>query len=207
MIKVGERYGMLKVLKSSARTNSGRLQFECLCDCGNTTIAESSNIERGRTSSCGCYRTQSRYRHNMVNSSEYQSWCALRVRCYNKKSDHYKDYGGRGIKVCDSWLESFNNFFDDMGYKPNRRYSIDRINNDGDYTPSNCRWAKKKIQARNKRNNHILSYNGESHPITEWEEKLGFKQGTVKSRIYYGWDIERALTEPVRKTKRWYNET
>ena len=121
MIKEGEKYGMLTVIKKAGRTSYGRQQFECLCDCGNYKIAEASNIERGHTRSCGCFRDQMWFKHGMCNSQEYHSWCALRSRCYNENNNKYSDYGGRGITVCDRWLESFENFFEDF-IEPNHQY-------------------------------------------------------------------------------------
>ena len=204
MIKPGEKYGRLTVLEEAGRTKSGRLQFKCMCDCGNETISESSNIERGNSTSCGCYRTEFFTKHGMVDSPEYHTWCALRSRCYNKNNKKYADYGGRGITVCDRWLESFNNFINDMGKKPGSRYSIERKNNDGNYKPENCKWATQIEQASNRRNNHNLTHNGETHPIAEWERILGFKNGTVKARLLHGWSEVKALTQPVNKTNRWH---
>lgn len=205
MIKPGEKYGRLTVLEEAGRTNSGRLKFKCLCDCGNEKIAESSNIERGTTSSCGCYRTEFFTKHGMVDTPEWHTWCAMRDRCQNENNAKYPRYGGRGITVCDRWLESFNNFFDDMGEKPGGEYSIERTNNDGDYKPENCKWATPKEQSLNKSNNRNITFNGETHPVAEWERICGFKPKTINSRLNYGWTPERAITEPINKTNRWYS--
>lgn len=131
---------------------------------------------------------------------EYRRYNGIKNRCYNKNCPQYKDYGGRGIKICDRWLgpNGFRNFLDDMGACPNKKLSIDRIDNDGDYSPENCRWATTKQQANNRRSNRYLTFNGETLTVAEWADKIGVKRHTLEERLRRGEPIESALT---RKTK------
>lgn len=143
-------------------------------------------------------------KHGKRHTTEYNSWCGMRYRCYNKNNPKYKLYGERGISVCDRWVNSFLNFYEDMGDKPSKIHSLDRINVNGNYEPSNCRWALPKVQSRNKQENHLLFYNGINLTISEWGEIMGIKFDTIHARInYYGWSIEEALTiKDGRKIKR-----
>lgn len=123
-------------------------KVKCLCECGNITLPFYHSVKIGKTKSCGCLDGEY---HGMTGSSEYHSWSAMRQRCYNKNYRAFKDYGGRGITVCHRWQSSFNNFLNDMGKKPSEEYSLDRINNDGNYEPSNCQWSTYLEQANNRR--------------------------------------------------------
>lgn len=135
---------------------------------------------------------------------EHAIYSGMKERCYRKKHPYYKNYGGRGIKVCDRWLEpgkGFANFLDDMGKRPggytrNGRplYTLDRIDTNGDYCPENCRWATVKEQCRNKRNNVVLTFQGETHCVTEWAEKLGINRSTIYMRIHYGYETKDVLS-------------
>lgn len=129
----------------------------------------------------------------------YETWRGMIKRCTNKNHTYYYRYGGRGIKVCESWLIDFNRFCIDMGEKPSKDYTLDRINNDGDYEPNNCRWATKEEQECNKVNNKFIEYNGKSQTLYQWSKELNIKKVTLKNRLYLGWTIERTFTTPVRK--------
>lgn len=132
------------------------------------------------------------------NRREYQCWKNMIRRCYDPKSDHYKYYGGRGILVCDRWLESVDNFLDDMGECPDG-FSLDRIDLNGNYSPENCRWAGSITQANNKRNNRYFEYRGELLTIPELARRNGIKRSTLSMRVYeYGWEVQRAVETPVR---------
>lgn len=119
-------------------------------------------------------------------------------RCHNPKDKFYSDYGGRGIEVCDRWKESFDNFIFDMGNRPSSKHSIDRIDVNGDYEPTNCRWADAVQQGRNKRNNRRIILGNETRCLSEWSEITGLKAHTIAMRLKLGWGVEKALTTPVR---------
>jgi hypothetical protein len=137
-------------------------------------------------------------RHGMSYSSEYKSWNNMISRCYYPNYRSYHRYGGRGIKVCERW-RYFTNFYEDMGNKPTRSHSIDRINNNGNYEPSNCRWSSKKEQSNNRENSHYLVYNGKKLTVSQWAVELNIDRNTLWARMRYGWPIHRILSEPVNK--------
>lgn len=135
-----------------------------------------------------------REQHRLRHSPEYNSWYNMKIRCYWRKSKSYPDYGGRGIKVCERWRNSFTNFYEDMGPKPSAEYSIDRTDNDGNYEPSNCKWELRLHQANNNRHNRFITIDGETHTVTQWSRKLGLNHKTVSTRLnQLGWPIDKAL--------------
>lgn len=161
---VGKKFGRLLVTGYVPGSAGNKPRAICKCDCGNIKIINSCNIKRGLTQSCGCLHKEKTIEasitHNMSATCEYNIWCKMKDRCLNPKRAVYKNYGGRGITICASWLDEeygFLNFFRDMGKRPSKNLSLDRINNDGNYEPSNCRWATAKQQANNKRQVSLLS--------------------------------------------------
>ena len=154
----GDRFGRLVLLRKVGRQN-GSILWRCQCDCGNKKTVASSNLGF-HTKSCGCLKAEQRrfqkYRltHGRTKTAEYSVWSSMRARCNNPNNDGYEDYGGRGIKVCDRWQDSFENFFADMGERPGQEFSLDREDNDGDYSKDNCRWSIQLTQGRNRRPRH-----------------------------------------------------
>jgi len=198
---IGVRYGRLTVL--SFFRNNGSTVANCLCDCGAPKTANLNAIKRGKIHSCGCIkkaglRTTHGDSRRDGKSLEYRIWCAMRERCSNPHNKKFADYGGRGIKVCERW-DRFDNFLADMGRKPTAGHSIDRYpSNDGNYEPSNCRWATSLEQGQNKRNNHLLSFGGETLTMAAWARRLGCTNTALIARINSGWSVERTLTERGR---------
>lgn len=203
----GLEFGYLKVLSLYGRQKSGT-RWNCLCKCGNTKIINKYALLGGTTLSCGCYHkektSQAKLKHGRRHTTEYNSWSGMKDRCYNKNSHKYYAYGARGITVCDRWLNSFENFFEDMGEKPSPKHTLDRIEVNGNYEDKNCRWALPTTQARNKQENHLILFEGKNLTMAEWSEITGIAFDTILARInYYGWSIKDALTiKDGRKTKR-----
>lgn len=179
-----------KVGKSATKT-----KVTATCFCGKEFDTVLSQIKTGRTKSCGCSRGE---KHGMTGTRQHNIWLGIKYRCENPSAKHYKNYGGRGIKVCDRWKNSFTNFWDDMKEDYKNNLSIDRIDNDGNYCKENCRWANVTQQRRNMSSN--VTYKEEC--ATEASERLGGHKALVLDRIYRGWPKERAFTQPVRKTKK-----
>lgn len=192
-IHIGKKYGRLTVL-SESKTKYGT--FVCQCDCGNTTEVFSSNLSRNHTTSCGCYRIEVskavNTTHGMRHTDEYTAWYSMKQRCYDINCEAYKDYGGRGIRVCARWFESFENFYADMGDKPSKRHSLDRFpDTNGDYEKSNCRWGTKRQQAQNRRYNVKVTYRGEVMVLSEFARRFNIS-GT---KAYYHHSKNRSPKE------------
>lgn len=204
----GQRFGRLTVLARAddyvSSSGRHRVMWQCQCDCGKQIIAIGNNLTRGKTTSCGCYRRdvaiQSHLTHGESNTKLYGVWLAMRNRCNNPSVDAYPDYGGRGIKVCDEWNDNFQTFRDwayASGYAPDKDghdCSIDRIDTNGDYEPSNCRWIGGVAQANNRRSNRLYTYSGVTHNIKEWADLYGLPYQRLHQRLKAGWSIEKALT-------------
>lgn len=181
---VGERFGKLTIQRLY-KDDKGRRMAECLCDCGNSCTRLLSNlVKRGDLydSNCGCQHRTTAI-HGMYKSKEYHTWRKIKERCYNPNCCDYKNYGGRGIVMCDSWLYSFKSFYDDMGPIPGKDYSIDRIDVNGGYSKENCRWATKKEQNINKRNTIYVTYRGKTLPATEWARILNIPAGSIRRTV------------------------
>jgi len=198
----GQKFGRLTVLYRGPNANGGRAQWVCMCDCGNLHTTQSYCLRRGYSRSCGCHRRQlvseANSTHGMRNTPEYRAWQGMKRRCYNPNVVSYPRYGGRGIKVCDRWCNSFEAFYEDMGPRLSPSHSLDRIDNDGDYEPGNVRWTTPIEQARNTCRNHLITFNGDTLTLAEWSERTGIDAGTILARLdQYGWSVEQALTTPV----------
>lgn len=205
---VGTRYGMLEIISVAKHKGSNVTYARCKCDCGNIVDVLPFLLFRNERKSCGCAKTNNPMLKNSKSTSSgnfkdgrtkhplYGIWKQMIDRCENPKTKHYDKYGGRGISVCKEWHEfwKFVEWSDSVGGRP-EKYSIDRINNDGDYEPSNCRWADQATQTRNTSRNIILTYNGVSKTLIDWSIETGINQSTLANRIKRGWNTERALTE------------
>lgn len=196
---IGKRFGRL-VVESFAGILSSGTYWNCLCDCGNRKKIRSNNLTCGLTVACGCLMTHRT--HGGTGSPEHAAWNAMIQRCSNERNKHYKDYGGRGITVCNRWRSSFADFLADMGPRPSADHSIDRFpNNDGNYEPGNCRWATRFEQHANKRSNHYIDFAGQRLMVSEWAKRLGCTPGTISKRLKSGWCVERAVTILPRKMR------
>ena len=152
---IGKKFGKLTVIKkdtTQVKRNGESIFWICKCDCGKTTSVRSKSLRRGETKSCGCLHGEN---HGLRHTKEYNSWAGMKQRCLNPNNEKYPIYGGRGITVCKEWINSFQQFYNDMGSRPSNNHSIDRINNDGNYEPSNCRWSNNTLQSRNRGYNKI----------------------------------------------------
>jgi hypothetical protein len=199
--RTGHVYGRWTLLERIP----GKRAYLCKCECGTVKPVHTTHLRRGKTKSCGCldrelFRARSTT-HGMSNTVEHRTWLSMRDRCRNPKVAHYECYGGRGITVCERWMDSFENFYKDMGPKPSARHSIDRINVNGNYEPGNCRWATIKQQRRNTRANRFVQYLGQEVCIAEAAELSGIPQETLLMRLRRGWDDTR-LFSPVRPIRR-----
>ena len=182
--RTGEQFGewTLKEFSHTDKKSYGNTTYwVCNCACGNTGVVSTKNLMAGKSTSCGCtrgYRT-----HSMSSTLTYRSWQAMKERCYNSKARYYSYYGGRGISVCDSWKDSFENFYNDMGGRPSMKYTLDREDNEGNYYSDNCRWVTKSVQANNKRNNRSLTYKGATMNLGQWAKKLNIDRTTLRDRL------------------------
>lgn len=174
----------------------------CECDCGNLTVVNTGNLKSQKIVSCGCYNKEKARKgypvHGMSHERIYNVWAGMKKRCSSESHPSYMYYGGRGISVCDEWATNFLAFYEwSMSHGYQDDLSIDRINPDGNYEPSNCRWISIKEQENNRRNNVTITFDDETHTISEWAEIKGIKYTTLRRRIKSGWTTQRALTEKV----------
>jgi hypothetical protein len=212
---LGQRFGRLVVvaLEGSARTPGGtsRLIWRAACDCGREHVARGLDLSQGRIRSCGCLRDQKTstrfWKHGRSRggstgiAGEYQSWADAKKRCVNPRATGYRNYGGRGIRMCESWLRSFEAFYADMGPRP-KGHELDRIDVNGHYEPGNCRWIPRRQQFSNLRKNRFVEFEGERLTVMEASRRAGISPYVVYGRLNNGWSVERALTEPVKTTTR-----
>lgn len=197
----GKAFGKLRVISYAGAGRSNVSLWHCRCECGEAKIITGHALRRSSkpSRSCGCMSRAAARIHGMWQSPEFRVWSTMKDRCYRKESKGYECYGGRGIAVCQRWLSSFEAFFADMGARPTPQHSLDRINVDGNYESSNCRWATSFEQARNRRTNHFIEFRGERLCITDWCFRTGLAYNTLYNRIAnFGWSVERAITTPPR---------
>ena len=200
----GERFGRLVVIERVGTDRNKKPLWKCRCDCGNTTIVTPQPLKEGRIKSCGCLHQErmnaGNIKHGKRYSRLYKIWVGISQRTNNEKNPSYKHYGGRGICVCDEWLNDFQAFYDwsvTNGYNDN--LTLDRIDNDGNYEPSNCRWATQKEQMNNTRVNRLITLDGETHTVKEWSEITGIPSNVIHARIHkLRWSEQEAITKEVK---------
>lgn len=205
---VGEKFGRLTVVSEAPRNqDDNRPMWNCLCECGGEKTVRQSSLEMGHTRSCGCMHSEANTRHGMARTKVYKAWRGMQDRCYNPNLDSYKNYGGRGIKVCDRWLNSFEYFYADMGDPPTLDHTVEREDVHGDYEPSNCVWDTWTAQARNRQNTVRVEYEGEELRLFEIYERMTLFHESVNFdvfsfRLRKGWDPEKAARQPYRPCKK-----
>lgn len=203
----GQQFGRLLVLGYAGSNKQGAATWRCKCECGNVKVVTGSELRRGKTQSCGCYRlerqTAAITKYGYSNSRIARIYRTMISRCANSNNKSYGNYGGRNIVVCEEWANDINAFAKwayANGYADG--LTIDRIDNNKGYNPDNCRWVTMKIQQNNRRNNVLLTYNGQTHTISEWAKIMCIDYSVIKARIRDGWPVEKALTQKVRQKKK-----
>lgn len=200
-IKTGQEFGRWTILNEASRNKHKQRRFKCECNCGTIKIVNMRSLLSGASTSCGCYNKEVITKHGQWDHPLYNTWNLMKQRCYNIKSESYKDYGERGIRICDEWLKDVNCFIlwsDNNNWK--KGLQIDRINNNGNYEPSNCRWTTTKVQTRNYRRNRIVTIFGETMTLVEAIEKHSYiKYGVVLARLdKLGWSLYKSLFHPIK---------
>lgn len=204
----GQKFGRLTVMEYAERDTQRVSLWKCKCECGKRVVVRGTSLRYGSTQSCGCLRRERALEacttHGLSGGKEqssrlYRIWRNMKSRCFNSKTPKFKNHGGRGITICSEWLASYVNFHEwatNNGYKDS--LVIERIDNNGNYDPGNCKWATYTEQNLNKRENHRVTFKGETKTLTEWGAELGIKFTTLSSRLTdYGWGVEKTLNTPV----------
>lgn len=200
----GQRFGRLTVVAVIRGNSKGRLKWECRCDCGGSTTTPTHCLRGGHTQSCGCLQRErtsaaARREHRIIDHPLYRLWSGLKSRCLNPNATGYDRYGGRGITICDRWL-NFENFVSDIGPRPSSQHSLDRIECEGDYEPGNCRWATPEEQNNNTRVATVVTYKGKRMRLHEaWQESgCVVPKKTAYRRLRLGWSADRALSTNIQ---------
>lgn len=209
----GHRFGKLVAICDIGRTKRGRV-WKCRCDCGGETTSVSTYLKNGHKRSCGCLHAESAkvagqkqrtHGHTSKDrkrtASEYHAWASMKSRCLNPNTASFKRYGARGIKVCERWMD-FTNFYADMGEKPSPKHSLERLDTNGNYEPSNCVWADAFQQASTRTNVRSISAFGKIMTAAAWSRETGINATVIRNRIDSGWEPEKALRTPIRKIVR-----
>jgi hypothetical protein len=199
----GHRYGRLLVIaRNPEKTN--HKSWICICDCGNKKSYLAKNLRCGDSKSCGCYQSdwtrKKHSKHGWTGTPEHRTWLDMRRRCLCKNTKNWHNYGGRKISVCKRW-SSFENFLADMGPRPSPRHSLDRINNNGNYEPSNCRWATSKQQLRNTRRNRFLEIDGTTKLLSEWASDYNIASSTLSARRKKGIEGKSLIAPPIDRRR------
>lgn len=194
----GQKCGEWTVIRRSPSESTKSALWLCRCSCGNTGVVQGTGLRNGSSTMCKECAGKSIRTHYMSKTREYSIWLGIKQRCFNEGSTSWNRYGKRGITMSSAWIESFEQFYSDMGPRPSVRHSIERIDNDGNYEASNCRWATSREQSLNSRRNVRWTHQGETLTISEWAERVGIDQGTLWMRVRsYRWSVAKALTTPV----------
>ncbi len=194
----GREFNDLTVISFIGFGSSHKAVWECLCKCGNTIKVKANSLKTGNTKSCGCRLKP----HGRSGTPEHNAWLSMLKRCYTDTTASFSIYGARGIKVCERWRESFVNFFADMGPRPSSQHSLDRIDNNGDYEPQNCRWATRSEQMINRRMTPLITHDGLTLSAAEWSSRTGLCRKIISLRIRKGWTVHDALTTPLRPKRK-----
>lgn len=200
MEMIGQRFGKLVVVSQAGANQHQKMTWVCRCDCGGESTPTTGGLRSGRTKSCGCEKRKgNRLTHGKRHTSTYTVWCNMRARCDNPQHPAYQNYGGRGVSYDPRW-SSFQEFLADMGERPSG-LTLDRIDNNGNYEKSNCRWTDRKTQMRNTRVNHWVEIGGEKKCLKDWCAEFGTNMAAVYRRLELGWSMEEALSAPSRYAK------
>lgn len=189
----GHRFGVLTVLGRAGSSGRGNATWWCECECGRHLAVRGYQLRKRVSQRC--------WHKDDTGKPEYAVWCRIKNRCNNPKYERYANYGGRGIQVCDRWVGSFANFFADMGSRPSTKHSIDRIDNNGNYEPGNCRWSTTFEQARNRRNTIFVEQSGVKVKLSDLIDGMGLDRRVIYGRLKLGWSLGDALSVPVNKHK------
>ncbi len=204
-IEIGMVFNQLTVISKGTPSNAGHPQWNCRCICGQVKVVRQSHLIALTVMSCGCLAKQDLIKrqttHGGYGTPEYSSWRSMKDRCLNPTDKNYKDYGGRGIVICDQW-NAFPNFLTDMGKRPSLQYSIERIDVNGNYEPDNCIWATAKQQSINRRNTIRITFEGITMSLVTWCEMLGVNTKRTAKRMWEGMSFIDAVTQPLYQTKK-----
>lgn len=202
-IELGDKFGRLTVISYEGSDRHSKTIVKCACECGNEKIIGSSSLKSGNTKSCGCLASELTIARNLThglctdNVRLYRIWHRMKQRCYDLNSSDYIRYGGRGISICPEWIgfESFHLWAINNGYADN--LTIERKNNDFNYCPENCEWIPLELQARNRRDNHLVEFKGETKTLAEWSEIYGIGSSLIRYRLKH-WPIDKVFIQPTK---------
>ena len=190
----GQTFTYLTVISRASNIGT-HVTWKCQCKCGTVVVVASNDLRRKRepTRSCGCWNRERSTSHGLTNHPLFKHWSQMVQRCTNPNYPRFHDYGGRGITVCNQWFNDPAQFFADIGGKPTPDHSVDRIDNNGNYTPDNCKWSTREEQMNNKRNNVIYTAHGKTLTLSQWSRELNTPRGTLQERLARGWSVGRTL--------------
>ena len=201
----GQRFGRWTVIEPAGKTSDNHKLWHCRCDCGIERNVVGKELRNGKSKSCGCLSTdtfrETITKHGLRYHPLYVTWCNIHARCENSNNPEYKHYGGRGIRVCDEWKDvtSFIGWAEANGYRSGLQ--IDRIDNNGNYEPDNCRFVTHTGNQNNKRTNRLLTYEGRTQTISQWAKELNVPSDRIRSRLNMGWNVEDVLFKPKQRVR------